>query len=72
VIRLWKALYDAFVTPFTLVSAALGACAGEQFLGLAHLRGRSYPQQRERDPPCRGKSGIVTHMMAKCYIPAPI
>jgi hypothetical protein len=55
----------------TLVSAAFGACAGGALPGPAHLRGRSYPQQRERDPPCRGKSGIVTFMMAKCYDAAP-
>jgi hypothetical protein len=71
-IRLWKALYDAFVTPFTLVSAAFGACAGGALPGPAHLRGRSYPQQRERDPPCRGKSGIVTYMMAPFHLKAKV
>jgi hypothetical protein len=49
-ISLWKALYDAFVTPFTLVSAAFGACAGGALPGPAHLRGRNYPQERERHP----------------------
>jgi hypothetical protein len=36
--KLWKTLYDAFVTPLTLISAAFGACAREPWLVLGMAR----------------------------------
>jgi hypothetical protein len=70
-ISLWKGQYDAFVTPFHPGKCGIwGLCRGSTSWACSPARPELSTGTRAR-PPWRGKSGIVTFMMTKCYDAAP-